>query len=167
MLTCQHAHKHAHTQSHPPTTHTQQSELHCNKGRKSMQEKVSIMVVRCKQNFVTHGQLVELGAILGVPTFNTFIHMWAATWQNQQNGLCAQWSLCPVWSVLAVPMKKHWALNYLLSAQWRLIILKRCPGWFDRVHRSFCWFCHVAAHICLSASTSASTQEVNFITCNP
>ena len=26
----------------------------------------------------------------------------------------------PVWSVFAVCMKKHWTLNYLLSAQWRL-----------------------------------------------
>ena len=26
----------------------------------------------------------------------------------------------PVWSVFAVHRKKHWALNYLLSAQWRL-----------------------------------------------
>ena len=26
----------------------------------------------------------------------------------------------PVWSVFADRMKKHWALNYLLSAQWRL-----------------------------------------------
>ena len=25
----------------------------------------------------------------------------------------------PVWSVFAVCMKKHWALNYLLSAQWK------------------------------------------------
>ena len=37
----------------------------------------------------------------------------------------------PVWSVFAVCMKKHWALNcmYLLSAQWRLIRLGGCPGW--------------------------------------
>ena len=29
----------------------------------------------------------------------------------------------PVWSVFAARMKKHWALNYLLRAQWRLIRL--------------------------------------------
>ena len=28
--------------------------------------------------------------------------------------------ICPIWSVFAVRMKKHWALNYLLSTQWRL-----------------------------------------------
>ena len=34
-------------------------------------------------------------------------------------------------SVFAVRMKKHWALNYLLSAQWRLIKLGGCPGWTE------------------------------------
>ena len=33
---------------------------------------------------------------------------------------CVPCEDCPVWSVFAVRMKKHWALNYLLSAQWRL-----------------------------------------------
>ena len=33
--------------------------------------------------------------------------------------------------VFAVRMKKHWALNYLLSAQWRLIRLGGCPGWSE------------------------------------
>ena len=50
-------------------------------------------------------------------------------------------------SVFAVRMKKHWALNYLLSAQ--------CQDWADAqpdvslrwAHMSFCWFCRAAAHI--------------------
>ena len=53
------------------------------------------------------------------------------------------------WSVFAVCMKKHWALNYLLSTQWRL--------WSDWAyaqadqnlrwgHMSFCWVCCAAAH---------------------
>ena len=58
--------------------------------------------------------------------------------------------ICPVWSVFAVRMKKLWALNYLLSAQWRL-----WSDWADAqadlslrwVHKSFCWLCRVAAHI--------------------
>ena len=33
--------------------------------------------------------------------------------------------------VFVVCMKKHWALNYLLSAQWRLIRLGGCPGWSE------------------------------------
>ena len=35
---------------------------------------------------------------------------------------------CLVWSVFAIRMKKHWALNYLLSTQWRLWS-DWCPGW--------------------------------------
>ena len=41
---------------------------------------------------------------------------WAASWQNQQKGLCAQLRL----RVFAVRMKKAWVLSYPLSAQWRL-----------------------------------------------
>ena len=33
--------------------------------------------------------------------------------------------------VFAVHMKKHWTLNYLLSAQWGLIRLGRRPGWSE------------------------------------
>ena len=33
--------------------------------------------------------------------------------------------------VLAVRMKKHWVLTYLLSAQRRLIRLGGCPGWAE------------------------------------
>ena len=33
--------------------------------------------------------------------------------------------------VFAVRMKKHWALNYLLNAQWRLFRLGACPGWSE------------------------------------
>ena len=39
--------------------------------------------------------------------------------------------ICPVWSVFAVRVKKHWALNYLLSAQQTLIRLGVCPGWSE------------------------------------
>ena len=62
-----------------------------------------------------------------------------------------------IW-IFAVRMKKHWALNYLLSAQWRL--------WADcadaqtdlslrSAHMSFCWFCRAAAHTSLFSWTSA------------
>ena len=52
--------------------------------------------------------------------------------------------------VFAVHMKKHWALNYLFSAQWRL-----WSDWADAqadlslhwAHMSFCWFSHMAVHI--------------------
>ena len=62
----------------------------------------------------------------------------AASWQNQQNGMCAQRRL-RVWSVLAVSMKKPWVLSYPLSR----------PGWSESLlgAHSFCWFCHVTAHL--------------------
>ena len=64
---------------------------------------------------------------------------WATSWQNQQ-----KWHVCPgktqislgirpVWSVFAVSMKKHWALN--LSAQERL-----WSDWADaQAYLSLCW----------------------------
>ena len=56
----------------------------------------------------------------------------------------------PVWSVLAVRMKKSWVLSYPLSAQGR-----HWSAWADAqgdlslrwAHMPFCWFCHEAAHI--------------------
>ena len=53
----------------------------------------------------------------------------------------------PVRSVFAVRMKKAWVLSYPLSAQRRLIRLGGCPGWSELGENSFCWFCHVVAHI--------------------
>ena len=46
-------------------------------------------------------------------------HIWAATWQNQQNE-CAP--IRPVWSVFAVRIKKHWVLSY----PWA-----HCKDWSD------------------------------------
>ena len=53
-------------------------------------------------------------------------HRWAASRQNQQNGMCAQRRFSqPVHPpslirVIAVHLKKAWDLSYPLSAQWRL-----------------------------------------------
>ena len=80
----------------------------------------------------------------------------AASWQNQQNDLCAQRKLRSAWASaqsdqrLCCPCEETWALNYLLSAQWRL-----WSDWADAQadlslcweHMSFCWFCCAAAHI--------------------
>ena len=49
-------------------------------------------------------------------------------------------------------MKKHWVLNYILSAQWRL-----WSDWVDTeadlslrwAHMSNCWFCRAVAHLYL------------------
>ena len=66
--------------------------------------------------------------------------------------LCAQPGHLPsLIRVFAVHMKKAWVLSYLLSWQWRLIRLGGCPGWSESSlgTHSFCWFCHVMAHILL------------------
>ena len=83
------------------------------------------------------------------------ISLWATTWQNQQNE-CAptedsdQPGHPPsLIRVFAVCMKKPWILSYPLSAQRRMIRLGGFPGWSEASlgAHSFCWFCHVAAHI--------------------
>ena len=56
----------------------------------------------------------------------------------------------PVWTVFSVHKKKHWALNYLLSAQLRL--------W------SFCWFCRAAAHF-ETASVYGLWKTTEFFVC--
>ena len=45
-------------------------------------------------------------------------------------------------SVFAVRMKKHWVLNFPLSAPRRL-----WSDWAHNLHMSICWFCHVAAQL--------------------
>ena len=62
---------------------------------------------------------------------------WAASWQNQQNDICAQRDSDQpghppsLIRAFAVRMKKHWVLSYPLSVQRRLISLGGCPGWSE------------------------------------
>ena len=59
--------------------------------------------------------------------------------------------------LFAVRMKKHWTLNYLLSAQWRL-----WSDWVDAqadlslrwAHISFCWFCRPAAQMAVTSGSN-------------
>ena len=58
----------------------------------------------------------------------------AASWQNQQNGMC---------------MKKGWVFSYLLSAQrtlWSDWADAQADLSFRCAHMPLCWFCHEAAH---------------------
>ena len=63
--------------------------------------------------------------------------------------------------VFAVRMKKHWALTYPLSAQWRL-----WSDWMDAqadlslhwAHMSFCCFCRAAAHVSFVLSSTVITS---------
>ena len=79
--------------------------------------------------------------------------IWALAWQNQHN----EWAPSEnsdqpghplsLIRVFAVRMKKPWVLSYTLSSQRRL-----WSDWADWSEsslgaHSFCWFCHVAAHI--------------------
>ena len=97
--------------------------------------------------------------------------IWAASWQNQQNG-CAPSedsdqpghppSLIRVFTVCMV---NAWVIRYPLSAQRRLwsawadaqadlslISLGGCPGWSESSlgAQPFCWFCHEAANLSLA-----------------
>ena len=67
------------------------------------------------------------------------ITKWAASWQNQQNGMCAQRRLRSAWASAQSDQ----------SSLWRLIRLGGCPGWSESSlgTQSFCWFCDDAAQI--------------------
>ena len=84
------------------------------------------------------------------------VHMWAASWQNQQNGMCAQRRLRSAWTSaqsdqsLRCPHEEaHWAHSEDPDQTGRMpmLICHRLA------HRPFCWFCHVAYYVyCLYAS---------------
>ena len=86
--------------------------------------------------------------------------IWAASWQNQQNGMCpsedSDQSGHPpsLIRAFAVRMKKAWILSYPLSAQRRLWsdwadAQAIRPGWSESSlgAQSLCRFCNVAAHL--------------------
>ena len=78
---------------------------------------------------------------------------WAASWQNQQNGMCTQISLvnCPVWSESSLSAwRKLGSLLPIERTLETLIRLGRCPGWSASSlgAQSFCWFCHGKLSAC-------------------
>ena len=107
------------------------------------------------------------------PTYFTperWKNVWAATWQNQQNE-CAQSEDSDqpghppsLNRVFAVHMKELWVLSYPLSAQQRL-----WSDWADAhadlslcwVHRSCCWFCHMAAPMLVAVGWSGFNVAFN------
>ena len=66
--------------------------------------------------------------------------------------------------VLAVRMKKAWALSYPLSAQRRLVRLGGYPGWFESSlgAHSFCCFCHVMAQMLMTWPCDGATMKGKF-----
>ena len=89
--------------------------------------------------------------------------IWAASWQNQQNGMCAQRRLRSAWASAQsgqssrCPHKKAWVLSYPLSAKRRL-----WSDWADAqadlslrwVHRS--WGGSFLGQACASATSEWS-----------
>ena len=78
---------------------------------------------------------------------------WAATWQNQQNGMRAQQTQSDPPSLIrafAVWVAKDPSFLHVDSEDWSLIIMSRCPVWWSESllgTQSFCWFCHEVAHV--------------------
>ena len=70
-------------------------------------------------------------------------------WLCVQRRLRSAWESAQSDQSLPARLKKAWVHSYPLSAQRRLIRLGGCPGWSESSlgAQSFCWFCHVAAHI--------------------
>ena len=67
---------------------------------------------------------------------------WAAAWQNQQNGMCAQRRLRSAWAS-AQSLITYWVHSEDWS-DWADAKADRSLRW---AHMSFCWFCREAAQI--------------------
>ena len=79
---------------------------------------------------------------------------------RSESSLCAGITIGPLttyWAHSEDRMKKHWALNCLLSAQWRLIRLGECPGWSE-IHPIWSESSLGAQVILLGLSCSSSHQ---------
>ena len=76
---------------------------------------------------------------------------WAASWQNQQNGMCAQRRLRSAWASAQSDQSLRClrSLATLERTAKTLIRLGGCPGWFESSlgAQPFCWFYHEAAHL--------------------
>ena len=99
--------------------------------------------------------------------------IWAASWQNQQNGMCTQQDSDQLGHppslirVFAVHLKKAWVLSYPLStlrrlwSDWADAQANLRPHW---AHMPFRWFCHDAAHINFALALFCSeTSDVSYL----
>ena len=86
------------------------------------------------------------------------LFIWAASWQNQQNGLCTQRRLRSACSSaqsdqsLRCPHEESLGPKLPIERTAKTLIrLGGCPGWSESSlgAQSFCWFCHEAAHLYL------------------
>ena len=84
--------------------------------------------------------------------------VWSASWQNQQNGMCALrrriiLGRCPVWSESSL---SAWRKLGSLATHWVHRQDSDQTGRMPRLSlpwaQSFCWFCHEAAHLILNGN---------------
>ena len=95
-------------------------------------------------------------------------HIWATSWQNRQNGMCAQprlssGHLASLIRVFAFRMKKAWVLSYPLNASEDSDQTGRMPRliWVFAGCTVILWFCHEAAHIYLHWHTICSQPYIS------
>ena len=84
-------------------------------------------------------------------------YMSPVSWQNQQNGMCAQRRLRSAWASaqsdqsLRCPYEESLDPRPTIERTAKLLIrLGGCPGWSESSlgAQSFSWFCHEAAQLC-------------------
>ena len=89
---------------------------------------------------------------------DSYFPITAASWLNQQNGMCTQQRLKSAWASaqsdqsLLCPHEESLGPQLPIERTAKTLIrLGRCPGWSESSlgTQSFCWFCHEAAHIML------------------
>ena len=99
-----------------------------------------------------------------------WICIWAASWQNQQNGMCAQRRLRSAWASaqsdhsLRCPYEESLGPKLPIQRTAKTLIrLGGCPGWSESSlgAQSFCWFCHEAAHITYEYCSSYGLWVIN------
>ena len=113
-----------------------------------------IWVPKYVVSFCWHGYVVA-HALHNQFDLSLFINNWAASWQNQQNGMCTQRRIRSAWasdqsdqSLRCPHMKKDWVLSYPNERTAKTLIrLKSSLG-----AQSFCSFCHEAAHLIIERS---------------
>ena len=92
------------------------------------------------------------------------VHVWAATWQNQQNGLCAQRRLRSAWASAQSDQSLRCPLSGKLRTQTFFMRTAkndqtgRTPRliWVFAGRTSVCLFCHEVAQICLMIWSSTN-----------
>ena len=103
------------------------------------------------------------------------VNIWAATWQNQRNGMCAQRRLRSAWASAHSDQSLRSLHEEPLVAQLpiertakTLIRLGRCPDWPESSPgaQPHCWFCHEAAPLSTESIIVVSMVLSLFINCD-